>query len=136
MGSQVPCRVLLIDDDELIRDVFTMMLSRRFEVECAATGGEALDLLGSGGPYAVIVCDMQLPDMDGQAIYEAQAEAGRQDIQERMVFCTGGSAEPRVSEFLGAIGDERVIYKPCRADELFEVIDRMLGTGSGGGPTS
>jgi len=136
MGSQMPVRVLLIDDDELIRDVFTLMLSRRFEVDSAATGAEALELIGEGGPYAVIVCDMQLPDMDGRAIYEFQGRAGRADIQDRMIFCTGGSSESRLSEFLVAIGEERVLHKPCRADELFAVIDQMLGAPDGGGVTT
>ena len=91
MTSPASPRILLIDDDELIRDVFTMILTRRFEVDSAATGEEALERITEGGPYSVIVCDLQLPDMDGRAIYELQGEAGRSDIQDKMVFCTGGS---------------------------------------------
>jgi CheY-like chemotaxis protein len=128
MTSPASPRILLIDDDELIRDVFTMMLTRRFEVDSAATGEEALERITEGGPYAVIVCDLQLPDMDGRAIYELQGEAGRSDIQDKMVFCTGGSSESRLSEFLISLGEERVIQKPCRADELFAVIDRRLAS--------
>ena len=45
MTSPASPRILLIDDDELIRDVFTMILTRRFEVDSAATGEEALELL-------------------------------------------------------------------------------------------
>ncbi|MGB1698777.1 MAG: response regulator [Nannocystaceae bacterium] len=128
MSSQAQQRILLIDDDELIREVFVLMLERRFTVDSAATGEEALALLESGGPYTVIVCDLQLPDMDGRAIFEAQAAAGRSELQDRMLFCTGGSAENRLSEFLVEIGEDRVLNKPCRADELFEAIDRMIAT--------
>lgn len=118
-------RVLLIDDDELIVDVFKLMLSKRYEVDCALDGDGGLKLMRDGGPYAVIICDLQLPDMDGQAIYETMMSEGREKIVQSMLFCTGGTIDARSNAFLERMGPTRVLNKPCRVDELFTAIDRM-----------
>ena len=68
--------MLVIDDDDLIVEVFRLMLSRHYEVECVMTGADALASLRDVSSYRAVVCDLQLPDMDGRAIYEARSGRG------------------------------------------------------------
>ncbi len=58
-------RILFVDDDEVILAAIRRQLRKQFEFDMAPNAGEALALLQSSGPYAVIVSDMHMPDMDG-----------------------------------------------------------------------
>jgi EAL domain-containing protein (putative c-di-GMP-specific phosphodiesterase class I)/AmiR/NasT family two-component response regulator len=58
--------VLLVDDDEFVRGVVTRQL-RQFGITVvgAADGNEGLRLLRERGPFGTIICDLQMPGMDG-----------------------------------------------------------------------
>jgi len=58
--------VLLVDDDEFVRGMLTRQLSQIGIPAVAAANGEAgLRLLREQGPFGTIVCDLQMPEMDG-----------------------------------------------------------------------
>src|SRR4029453_2425079 len=58
-------RVLVVDDEPIVRDVLSRYLSREgFEVEGAADGQAALDVLEPIRPE-LIVLDLMLPGIDG-----------------------------------------------------------------------
>lgn len=58
-------KILFVDDDPNILASFTRQLRRNFAVETAPGGGQALELLASQGPFAVVVSDFKMPGMDG-----------------------------------------------------------------------
>jgi two-component system cell cycle response regulator len=59
------CRVLVVDDDDLVRAWLTTQLEgAQFEVEVAGSGQEALRLLAAG-EFHIVLTDWQMPDMDG-----------------------------------------------------------------------
>ena len=61
-----PLRILLVDDDELIREAAPELLELRgHEVVTAASGAEGLDRLEEGPPYDVLVLDVNMPGMGG-----------------------------------------------------------------------
>jgi CheY-like chemotaxis protein/HPt (histidine-containing phosphotransfer) domain-containing protein len=69
---------LVVDDDELSRELFALLLDAEgHEVQTAATGAEALALLtGDAGPMPdVILCDMQMPGISGAALASALRKA-------------------------------------------------------------
>jgi DNA-binding response OmpR family regulator len=58
-------RILVADDDSSIRQlVCTIVKREKFEVDCAADGQEAIDLLQQQ-KYAVILLDLMMPRFDG-----------------------------------------------------------------------
>jgi len=64
--------VLVVDDDEVMRDALATLLSGEgYEVVTASNGREALDRLGETEP-CVILLDYAMPVMDGLAFREAQ----------------------------------------------------------------
>ena len=64
-------RILVVDDDADLLRLLAMRLQREgFEVAAAASGEQALLLLGSGVPHLVIT-DMRMGGMDGLALFEA-----------------------------------------------------------------
>lgn len=63
-------KILLVDDDLYIRDVYEEILkSEGFEVETAINGQDGLTKLVQGG-YAVILLDIMMPTLDGVAVLE------------------------------------------------------------------
>jgi response regulator RpfG family c-di-GMP phosphodiesterase len=57
--------VLFVDDEPAVLDVYQGLLHREFEVEVAVGSTVALRMLEIRGPYAVVVSDMRMPDMNG-----------------------------------------------------------------------
>ena len=58
-------RILCVDDEPNILMAYKRQFRKHFEIDTAQGGEEALQLLGDGGPYAVIVADMRMPGMNG-----------------------------------------------------------------------
>ena len=64
-------RLLVVDDEENMRRMLSMLLTREgYEVEVAEHGAAALDRL-QGGVFDLILCDLKMPVMDGMAFLDA-----------------------------------------------------------------
>jgi DNA-binding response OmpR family regulator len=62
------CRVLVVDDDPLVRSRLALFLrAAGYEVELAATGEEALRIMDAAH-FHIILTDWHMPDMDGLAL--------------------------------------------------------------------
>ena len=76
------CRVLVVDDDDLVRTQLSALLpASHFEVETAATGTEALRILNTTHCH-IVLTDWQMPDMDGLTL----CRRVRRRIQESYVY--------------------------------------------------
>jgi DNA-binding response OmpR family regulator len=65
------CRVLVVDDDELVRTSLTTLLrTREFDVESAASGADALRIMAAA-PCQILLTDWQMPDMDGLSLCQS-----------------------------------------------------------------
>lgn len=114
-------KILLIDDDELILENFSMIINYRrpdIEVICASSGQEALELLP--GDFDIILSDLKMPGMDG---FTLKRELNIRGLCVPVVFV---SAMPNVSnqligKQLGAVG---FLSKPISGKELIDAIDR------------
>jgi two-component system cell cycle response regulator len=66
--SQQPCEVLLVDDDELVRERMALLLQKAgYRVTLAQSGDEALQMLDIQR-YSVLITDWEMPNMDGLAL--------------------------------------------------------------------
>ena len=62
------CRILVVDDDALVRARLSALLNAaQYDVEVAATGEEALRILDATHCH-IVLTDWQMPDMDGLAL--------------------------------------------------------------------
>jgi diguanylate cyclase (GGDEF)-like protein len=65
LNAPRPCRVLVVDDDDLVRARLAALLRvSHFETEMAASGKEALRIMEER-PCHILLTDWQMPDMDG-----------------------------------------------------------------------
>lgn len=58
-------KILLVDDEPNVLQAYERLLHNRFEVETAVGAAEALTAVKTRGPYAVVLSDMKMPQMDG-----------------------------------------------------------------------
>ena len=58
-------KFLFVDDEPNVLQSMERQLRKRFVVRTACGGKEALKVLKEDGPFAVIVSDMRMPEMDG-----------------------------------------------------------------------
>ena len=69
-------KILCVDDEPNILQAYQRSLRKDFQIDTADGGEQALALMASAGPYAVIVSDMRMPGMDGvQFLTSARALA-------------------------------------------------------------
>jgi putative nucleotidyltransferase with HDIG domain len=116
-------RILIVDDEEPIRDfVSAMLTSANYSCSQAASGNEALALLDSGEEFELMLSDLMMPGMDGTALLEAAKER-YPDMPVVMV-----TAVTDVSVALGAIrnGAYDYLLKPFERDQLLATVRRAL----------
>jgi CheY-like chemotaxis protein len=115
--------VLVVEDDESIRNVITDVLEDRgFQVGTAANGSDALMLLDRLKPD-VMVLDLLMPVMHGWEFMESYAEkTGGQPIP--IVIVSVNAALPRSFNRFGVCN---VVAKPFDIDLLVEAVEDALG---------
>lgn len=118
-----PLRVLLVDDDAAVLSAYRRMLGRRFRVEVAAGGREALELLERDRDFDAIVCDVMMPDVDGAAVWGVLTER-YPELARRTAFCTGGACTARAVAFTEAVQD-RLLAKPFEPEDLVRFVARV-----------
>jgi len=85
-------RVLVVDDEELVRRPMLRFLTKRgAEVREAGDGAMALDNIRAGFEPDVIVADLRMPRMDGAEFYERLLEEWPA-LAERVLFLSGDEA--------------------------------------------
>jgi response regulator RpfG family c-di-GMP phosphodiesterase len=64
-GEMMNERVLFVDDEVNILEAFKRQLRNTFEFDTATGSRAGLDAIATKGPYAVVVSDLRMPEMDG-----------------------------------------------------------------------
>src|SRR5436189_2358856 len=116
-------RILIVDDEEPIRDLMCAMLaSANYVCTQTESGKAALSLLGSGEEFELMLSDLIMPGMDGIALLEAAKERFP-DMPVVMV-----TAVTDVSVALGAIrnGAYDYLLKPFEREQLLAMVRRAL----------
>jgi response regulator RpfG family c-di-GMP phosphodiesterase len=116
-------KVLFIDDDESILETFERVLGFDYEVETASSGPDGLKVLQEEGPFAVVVSDLRMPEMDGVETLARIKELSPNTVR---VMLTG-HADLEAS--IAAVNEGRVfrfLTKPCPPPTLKSVLDASL----------
>jgi len=115
-------RLLLVDDDDVVRRATQRSLSRAFDVVLANGVQQALDTLAVDA-VDVIVCDVMMPDGGGEALY-TKLRSARPGLAQRMLFLTGGVSASDAREFL-AQQPQPVLTKPLELTRLLKAVAEL-----------
>jgi excisionase family DNA binding protein len=119
-------RILVVDDDPQIVELFQDILGRdgRFEIAAAATGYDAGLLTESFKPH-LIVLDYMLPDINGNIVCKRLRERP-ESKDTRVVFVSGVVNQGEVEQLMAAGADD-FIKKPFNVHKLMARIGELLG---------
>ena len=116
-------RVLFVDDEPSVLEGIQRTLRKQLELQTAASGAEALRLIGESGPFAVIVSDMRMPAMNGAQFLAKVRE--RQPDTVRMIL----SGQSDLEATIAAVNEGhiyRFLTKPCPTDRLLAAVEDGL----------
>ncbi len=115
--------ILVVDDEETIREVVCSMLNQAgYKTRQAASGMDALELLNCGEQFELVLSDMMMPEMDGIALLEKIKER-YPDVPVVMV-----TAVHDISTALGSIrqGAYDYLLKPFEREQLLVMTRRAV----------
>jgi len=116
-------RILFVDDDQNLLSAMQRTLRKRFSFDVAGGGEEALQMLKSKGPYAVVIADMTMPVMDGVELLEAVQSLAPDTVR---VMLTGNADQRTAAEAVNRGNVFRFLSKPCAPEELTATLDMAL----------
>ncbi len=118
-------RVLVVDDDEQIVELFRDILGRddRFEVQTAATGYDAGVLTEQFRPHLVLL-DYMLPDINGNLVCDRIR--ANPDLAGTKIIIVSGVVKPDEIDALMESGADDFVKKPFDIGELIERMKDLL----------
>ena len=117
-----PANILLIDDNDDVREVTALLLrDSGYPVIEAPDGDAALEALDADPAIDLLIVDFAMPGMSGIELLE-RARARRPEI--KAVFITG---YVDCTQLRGKLADEVVVKKPFTIDQLAHVVRKALG---------
>jgi len=135
-GAAAPARkgrILVMDDEELVRDVAMGLIDALgHEVECAENGEVAIEKFQQarrqGKPFDIVILDLTI--RGGMGGEEAIGKIREVDPDVTAIVSTGYSDNPVVSEYR-SYGFTTYLNKPYTIHSLKESLDSLLGSGEG-----
>ena len=118
-------RVLLVDDNEINRDVASFVLEDLgLEVSVATNGAEALDAVATSAPgtYAAVLMDVRMPVMDGYEATRAIRSLSDEALARTPVIAVTANTFEEDREAGRAAGMDAFIAKPLDVDEVSRVL--------------
>jgi CheY-like chemotaxis protein len=116
-------KVLILDDDAEFADLTKLLLEANgYEVDVVYDGVQGIKKI-MVNDYAVILCDMVMPNLAGDMFYVA-VERVKPHLCQRVVFVTGHQGERKVDEFIRKVRG-LVLWKPFKSHVLIETIHAL-----------
>lgn len=110
--------ILVIDDDRAIARLLGRTLGRQHQVVLVTSGSEAVKQVADGERFDVVLCDINMPDLDGPGVYAALRRIDAEQAR-RIVFLSGTMSPPAGLPC-------RFLAKPVDMATLLAVVDGFL----------
>jgi DNA-binding NtrC family response regulator len=130
MGSlsspAVTARVVVVDDDDYVREVTEMVLAEAGHfVRATANGLEALRWLEEQ-PWDLLILDLRMPEVDGLTLYR-EVLARWPAAAPHVLFVSGLAEMPHYDHTVKPL-NVPVLFKPFTLDQLRAAVARVLVT--------
>ncbi len=112
-------RILIVDDEASVRDVFAASLCELYSCETAADAQEALEILARE-PFALVITDLQMPGLSGIELLR-KIKAQYKDTS--VIIVSGIDRSQRVMDAI-RLGASDYLVKPCDLEVLSNSVER------------
>lgn len=116
-------KILFVDDEPAVLDGYKRMLRREFEVDTAVCGQQGLEEISNHGPYAVVISDMRMPEMNGAQFLSQVRQTAPDTVR---MLLTGYSDMDAAMSAVNEGNIFRFLTKPCEKDLLGKAITAGL----------
>ena len=121
-------RCLIVDDDHHLLSALRRQLGERFDLETAQGGQQAIEAVreaaGQRDPFAVVVCDMRMPGMDGIETLKRIRDLAPDTVR---IMLTGNADQQTAIEAINQGSIFRFYTKPCSQEQLEAGLEAALG---------
>ena len=114
--------VLVVDDEEIIRDFLFEVLNDDFNVSTASDGDEAIDKLKEQS-YDLVITDLKMPRVSGDEVVRFAIQS---DPDAKVIVITGYSSLYSVSKSANH-GASAFLSKPFSIKELMQTVSDCMG---------
>lgn len=117
-------KILVVDDSSTVRDEVSGFLKKsNLDVDTAVDGKDGLSKLKSDPGIKLVLCDINMPNMDGLTMVEkVRSELGNQSVN--IIMLTTESS-PHMKERGKAAGIKGWIVKPFKGEAVIESIKKL-----------
>jgi CheY-like chemotaxis protein len=116
-------RILVIDDEPLLGRTLGFMLEENHDVVVVHGGADALRQLETDDSFDLVLCDLDMPGVNGGEVHEALVTKYPQ-LLPRFVLMSGGACALWAEEFLARYSGAQ-LEKPFTAADVERVLQRM-----------
>lgn len=118
-------KILVVDDDEYIRDIYEEILQDAdFSVDTAVDGKDGYDKITDGN-YDLILLDIMMPKMDGVEVLRELSENSKANAA-KVVLLTNLAHDPVMKEALSLGAVAYLIKADMTPDQLVEKVKSFL----------
>lgn len=119
----MPDKLLIIDDDTNLLASLTRTLRSHFAIDTAQSGNEGLKRIQAGAQYAIVICDMRMPGMDGIEVLKRVRELAPDSVR---MMLTGNADHLTAAMAVNEGNIFRFFTKPCPGEILIQGIEAGL----------
>lgn len=115
-------KILVVDDERIMLKIATKILSKDYEIICASSGTEAIELFQREKPD-LILSDLIMPGIDGYKLQQILQEKSNEPVP--IMFMTADESDESESRGF-EVGAADYIRKPLKADVLLLRVKNVL----------
>ena len=113
-------RILIVDDEELIRGLMSNFMERLFsEVVSAVNGKDALEKFNQQGPFDMVLTDIRMPIMSGRELIKEL-----RNIDQKLFIAMMSGAPEDAEDALHNC--DVFVEKPVGFDKILDVLSQMI----------
>jgi len=113
-------KILFIDDDVNLLSGIKRQFRNRFKITTAAGGEKAIEAVNEHGPFAVVICDMRMPGMDGLEVLATLMKISPDTVR---IMLTGNADQQTAINAVNEGNILRFYNKPCPPEQLADGIE-------------
>lgn len=116
-------KILFVDDEDNVLSALKRQFRKQYSVSIAAGGAEALQVIANDGPFAVIVSDMQMPEMNGVQFLQAAQKLAPESVR---LMLTGNADQKTAVEAVNQGAVFSFYTKPCTHELMSNALEKAV----------
>ncbi len=113
-------KILFVDDDRFFQEAIRRQFRKKFSISVAEGGQEALGIIETEGPFAVIISDRSMPGMDGISFF---SKAHKINPNSTRIMMTGDAQFEAAMQAVNEGHIFRFLTKPCPHEQIQMAIE-------------